>query len=372
MVRKAAIYIVLFMTGTLTGLLACEFTLRLFYPQGRQVVETGFAFFVQYDPWLGWANKPGSEGLFKMSEGDRPSHVKINNHGYRGKEFPPEKPAGARRLIFIGDSVTFGYRIEEAETFSRIMAESLPSNYEVLNMGVIGYGTDQELILLRGEALKFSPDIVVVGFSAGNDIVDITSSARYMAPKPFFSLKDDRLALRNVPVPKFKGIKQVMEGEGIERIFMRHSHLYRFIAYRFWLRPGIETGKSAIAMPLDEGWRVLEAIIKDIKSLCEGAGSRLVFVIIPDGRWIEASGNQAMAQGVGYSRIFNEMLERNNIPYIDLWTSFLKERSKGEKMYIEGDPDHLNKEGNSLAAKSILAWMNESGLLEGRSIKAGD
>ncbi|MBU1849701.1 MAG: hypothetical protein KKH40_03155, partial [Nanoarchaeota archaeon] len=45
-------------------------------------------------------------------------------------------------------------------------------DYEVINLGVSGYGTDQELILLQKEGLKYNPDVVILGFYLENDKPD--------------------------------------------------------------------------------------------------------------------------------------------------------------------------------------------------------
>ena len=41
---------------------------------------------------------------------------------------------------------------------------------EVLNFGMSGYGTAQELLILRHHAWQYSPDLVVLFFMTGNDI----------------------------------------------------------------------------------------------------------------------------------------------------------------------------------------------------------
>src|SRR5205814_6625220 len=43
---------------------------------------------------------------------------------------------------------------------------------EVLNFGVSGYGTAQELLTLREQVWKYSPDIVMLAITTNNDITD--------------------------------------------------------------------------------------------------------------------------------------------------------------------------------------------------------
>ena len=62
----------------------------------------------------------------------------------------------------LGDSITFGTGVGDDETFSHLL-DALP-DLEVLNLGVDGYGTDQELIRLEREGLAFGPQVVILNF----------------------------------------------------------------------------------------------------------------------------------------------------------------------------------------------------------------
>jgi lysophospholipase L1-like esterase len=77
------------------------------------------------------------------------------------------KPAGVRRIVMLGDSITFGNSVAWNETFSYVLQQLLngqagKTTYEVLNLGVSGYNTTQELATLRDLGLKFSPDLIIL------------------------------------------------------------------------------------------------------------------------------------------------------------------------------------------------------------------
>ena len=93
----------------------------------------------------------------------------INGHGFRGDEVPVEKRAGMFRILVLGDSVAFGQGVREEDTFSKQLEGLLnedPSGptVEVLNAGVRGYNTFQELLLLKEGGLAFDPDLVLVAY----------------------------------------------------------------------------------------------------------------------------------------------------------------------------------------------------------------
>jgi lysophospholipase L1-like esterase len=110
--------------------------------------------FMRPDRELFWSLRPGYEGEFL----GQPVH--INGWGLRGPEPRQPKPAGLRRLLCFGDSVTFGFGVADVDTYaSRLDAELRPRGLEVVNAGVTGYTSHQVLGLLRRLAPTFAADM---------------------------------------------------------------------------------------------------------------------------------------------------------------------------------------------------------------------
>jgi lysophospholipase L1-like esterase len=100
--------------------------------------------FMRPDPELFWEPRPGFEGEF------RGHLVRIDRLGLRGEELRIPKPAGRRRLVSFGDSITFGYGVGEADTYpARLGALLAERGVEVANAGVTGYTSHQVLGRLR-------------------------------------------------------------------------------------------------------------------------------------------------------------------------------------------------------------------------------
>jgi lysophospholipase L1-like esterase len=100
-----------------------------------------------------------------------------NSLGLRGPEVPQPKPAGEFRILFVGDSVTFGYALTEEQTLPARVGERLRRQVpgrpiRCVNGGVSGYTTWQELDYLQSEGLSLMPDLVVLQMSL-NDILDV-------------------------------------------------------------------------------------------------------------------------------------------------------------------------------------------------------
>src|SRR5438876_3754019 len=91
---------------------------------------------------LGWELRPGV----------REDGLTTNSAGLRGQvEYAPERPAGVRRVIAVGDSFTFGVQVRDDETMPAQLEGALNrrGRWEVLNLAVPGYGTDQQWLRLQ-------------------------------------------------------------------------------------------------------------------------------------------------------------------------------------------------------------------------------
>ncbi|MBL8174824.1 MAG: SGNH/GDSL hydrolase family protein [Bryobacterales bacterium] len=133
------------------------------------------ASFYELDFVTGWKLRPGATGWY-TSEGE--ALIEINAEGMRDKPRARAKPPGALRVAVIGDSFVESMQLPIEKTFPALMEPSLTQctgkRSEVLNFGVTGYGTAQELLTYRHKARLFSPDIVVLTVFAGNDLFNNT------------------------------------------------------------------------------------------------------------------------------------------------------------------------------------------------------
>lgn len=117
--------------------------------------------------------RPNSE--YWMTSGDGSWKYVTNDRGFRdARNFAYAKPPGVFRVLSVGDSHTQGYEVRQESTFSAVLERALGRKraaVEVLNTGVSGFGNAEELVFLENEGIKYSPDVVVLGFFA-NDFED--------------------------------------------------------------------------------------------------------------------------------------------------------------------------------------------------------
>ncbi len=127
----------------------------------------------QYGRYTIRGNRPNAE--FWHTSVDGSWRFSTNSKGFRNAtEFAYAKPANTMRILSIGDSHTQGHEVRQDSTFSAVLERYLNHNKiraEVINAGVSGFGTAEELVFLENEGFKYQPDVVVLGFFA-NDFED--------------------------------------------------------------------------------------------------------------------------------------------------------------------------------------------------------
>jgi len=155
--------------------------------------------FFAYDRYRGWALRPGARG-WQREEGD--AWIQISSQGLRDRFHPLSKPANTLRIAVLGDSYTEAQQVPEQDDFCSVLQTSLKScpalhgrAVETMNFGCDSYGTAQELMTLRTQVWKYSPDIVVVAFCTGNDVRNDSLVLEGNKCQPFFTERDGELTL---------------------------------------------------------------------------------------------------------------------------------------------------------------------------------
>jgi len=141
-------------------------------------------------------------------------------------EIPYEKTEGQKRIVLIGDSFIYGLNIDDSETIASQLKKLLPADWEVINLGVPGFGTDQSLLLLMQEASKYKPDIVIYGLYQ-NDFSNNIALYQHETYKPMFQLTENgSIVLTNYPVAKLEKKPFKPEYTGFDKFMRKYSHLW--------------------------------------------------------------------------------------------------------------------------------------------------
>jgi hypothetical protein len=181
----------LVLLGFFFGGIVAEIALR--------VVGYSYPEFYQLDQTRGYALRPNAVGWYRK-EGE--AYISINSDGLRDQEHALTKPADTIRIAVVGDSYPEALSVSLDEAFWSVLGKKLQEcgafpgkKIEVLNFGVSGYGTAQELLTLREHVWKYSPDVVMLAVTTNNDITDNVRALKRTDEIPYFVYKDNRLTL---------------------------------------------------------------------------------------------------------------------------------------------------------------------------------
>ncbi len=294
----------------------------------------------------GWVRRPIYQKSnnpflrYELVPGSSHGQVTINSQGFRGREYQINKPKGVFRIAMIGDSETLSFLLKEDETLAAQLEKALNArgaaeDYEVLNFGVEGYCTLQELELLKAKALKFNPDLIILNYCLNDP-----EPGEYYLNKNFL---------------------------------MRHSALARYISYR--IKKGMirrERKKLGISNELENYnyyyqpryFDQVKSAILQMASTAKSRGNKLVVVIFPT----SSTQVKDFKENYPYKHLHKKLLDidTGEIVFIDLIDEFnrLGITPKGASINYAYDESHKNPETLKVSADYIAAILNTRGIIK--------
>jgi len=264
----------------------------------------------------------------------------INEKGLRGAERDYNKSFGTYRILMLGDSYLFGWGLEWDDTLPVILEKRfLDTGYdgkrcEVINAGVFGYNTAQELEFLKKEGVKYSPDAVIIYFIM-NDLEPQWNAPRH--PKYEYeycaSWFLDHLSRRlNKLISKIT----------------KNSEPF-FVTYR-------NRQNTEYLRALDKEkykWNSCRAALSEFVVYCQERNIKLYLIIVPD---ISQNLNK-----YALGRIHKEVsgaVRSNAVPVLDLFETLKEIDSK--KLWVSKDDAHPNRYANELIADKIHSFLMQN------------
>jgi hypothetical protein len=326
--------------------------------------------------------------------------LRFNNLGFRGPDRTLEKPVGVKRVAVIGDSMIAGLTVEENDTAVARLQAGLAGAYpefewEVMNFGVSGSSTGQELVLYREVVAAFRPDIVLGCFFVGNDMADncrrLTSN-----PRIYFDLDEDGELVR-APF----GASRASASDWLNR----NSRLYLFVkeserSLRSALKrstPRMTSGQWVYCSQPPEdvayAWTLSETLIRTLRSEVEADGASFGLVVIPCALQVYDDYLAEVAElagelGAAFDRDYPDerlaaLCAEAEIPIMVMTDRFRaaapghSQALREEWLFRKGS-GHFNERGHALAAEGMLAlfeqlpWRagEDHGALEARPVEA--
>jgi lysophospholipase L1-like esterase len=276
-----------------------------------------------------------------------PNRKNINSHGLRDREISIEKPINTFRILVLGDSYTYGHRVTSEGTYVKQLEAMLNQKlghrgirYEVLNAGVPGYNTRQELIHLQEVGLLYQPDAIILGFTMTD------------AELGFFDLKDMDGQLWMIR------FKEWIKNHFVLYDFVR-KHLKRLVNRIESARHNVKV-RGADFRPLQEaaagrtnaGWERCRESLAKFSAIASDRRIPLLLVIYPPLRQLD---------GAYPLRASHALIAETGTKYgmvvVDLLPHFIGR--KPAALWVSSKDHHPNAFAHAIAAKAIYESLLE-------------
>jgi len=232
---------------------------------------------LQADPSLGWKLRPSATTRLRWESYDYT--VSSNSLGFPGPDYPAKREPRSVRILTTGDAFTSAEGVDTEQAWPRLLEARLAQalsgrKVEALNFAVTGYGPNQYLRIVEEYAPTYRPDLIIVEFFVNDfsDVLDtdlnMASTIGFSRPSPqgwksFGRLENLRGWVKLHVVEPLKGRYQNTPDE-IGTLFGAFEFLERGDHER-WTR----------------GRDLLEDRVRRIKTAADGAGARLLLVLVP-------------------------------------------------------------------------------------------
>ncbi len=307
---------------------------------------------LQLTPAMGYKNMPNQ----------KTAYFSIDGSGLRGSRSPNN---AASRVVLLGGSTAFGTGLDsDAQTFAHQIEVVLPKT-RVLNAGVIGYESGQELVYLVTELIDQRPALVIT-LDGVNDFAE--------SYQPSFDRMTHGFANFNVIDDQIAAAEKQFSRPLIEKLLSLHKFLFISLEERMKL------GAAAISFPLRQGKigeniviaaRNYAANIHKMSGIAHYGGARFLCVIQP----FRALNNRDDERfGKGYRKfigIAGRELHRQKVAIMNLNST---KYNKYLKPSFFMDEVHLDYRGNVAMARLVaerirklrlLGWFRETQLNNG-------
>lgn len=241
--------------------------------------------------------------------------VRINNLGFRGPDASISKQRP--RALLLGDSFTFGWGVNEEETWAAHLRSRFP-DMEILNLGQGGTHPGDHVQLARKAMPLLKPDVVMVSVLLGNDLHQLMRIIAYERgdyTPTFPQTGPDRgpllhqralqrflpnLSRRYAPTVEI-GHRWKAEADAVRTSFTaqqleRYSGLDADVRHAFeqgMLNPSLifqsmhfpdaycEAADTSVALLRDVSVRLRDHLI-ELRQLCHDSGARLIAIGLSD------------------------------------------------------------------------------------------
>jgi lysophospholipase L1-like esterase len=266
------------------------------------------------------------------SSSEYQTRIETNSFGLRDAD---RERDGRCAVLVLGDSFSFGYGVNNHETFPRhlenLLEANYPSRYKVINAGHNGFDTQRELAFMRKHFDRIQPKAIILQFFL-NDI--LSNSGQF-----YFS-------------PVSGGLLSRLPFAGLDALFTYTTRYPKKLLFKLGLNPDyreIEHYDCLQNNACEAGWKATGSLIREYAEFGRKNNVQTFVLRIPAVEELSVpGGSEAQKQNLS-SETLTHITSENNVSYIDL--GLAPELSKADYYPIDG---HLTPDGNQLTAEWIF------------------
>ncbi len=349
---------VLTLITTLCGLIVSTTAIEYFYRIYKW--RTSFRTIFQKSKLKGllYELKPNVKKYYKGEDYDKKILYQTNKYGQRSPDFDLANRDG-KRILVIGDSIPFGFGVEEKCTFSRYLEKNLNKlgiKTNVINTGTGTYNIIQDYWYLKHKGKIFNPDLVVLSLNLSNLII----SSDWI-----FDTKKNYVRVRYPEKVKFKsntkgtfGGKFSLVGKYLDKLYLFRFIIKPFLANKFADQKiskkigNIDQIKKYVEIyssKTDKEFKRRLEFISKINDECQHISARLLILICPFTSQLENNfKNVTLPQ-----ETIILYCKKNAVNAIDVLNLFQDIRNTNLIGRYYFDEVHLTAKGHEVVAKEL-------------------
>jgi lysophospholipase L1-like esterase len=324
---------------------------------------------IAHDPSVGWKLVSGADAKVFYRWSEDSVDFRFNASGFRDRDHARATPSGTKRIVVLGDSYTAGLEVPSRDLFATRLEARLnrapapPERYEVMNVAVPAWSTDQEWIELRDRVVRYEPDIVLL-MVAPNDV-------REAYAKGFFRLDGERLVERvGDPVPIRVRVAWWLSNHSCAfqwlqaRLDLRHgtaSKIFEYypVSFRVAARGASDADLFLLERPqeIEAAYSLFDALVGAIVDACRTRGCRPVLAVVPTKMEFDATLDSVAHRPGMVAAHVQALAQRLDVDYIDLFGPL--EDDEDPLRHFIAEEYHLTPTGHAYVADRLAAWFDE-------------
>ena len=311
-----------------------------------------------------------------------------NQFGFNDRDYSLQKASGVFRIVVVGDS--FGWNGGLEDNYTAILERKFETRdgahkLDVINTGYPGTHTAEQLSMLKRFALQYNPDLVILGFFAGNDFFDADPNRKRIVVNKYFLDIDKRYELRVLGYPivarsrLWLFLKNRFESEAMNAEARREGEAMAAATgqpkpflnlttetYLGFQRARLEFfNRTTSANRFGAHTAHIFKAIDEMNELLKSKGIRFMVAIYPDEFQVSPVQFEAVVEHFRLKKedydldlaqnLLKTFLESKHISYLDMLDRFRTEASRRE-LYLYRNT-HWNDAGNNLAADVLFQYL---------------